>query len=85
MKSNTVPIEKGTETQDVQQRRGQVGQSNTVPIEKGTETYSTWNKRRRNIVKATPSPSRRGLKHEADAILLAERRGKQHRPHREGD
>jgi len=37
--SNTVPIEKGTETKIDGARIGDaVGRSNTVPIEKGTET-----------------------------------------------
>ncbi len=62
LKSNTVPIEKGTETGISHASAASYEQSNTVPIEKGTETHLAQNLQFPRRPKATPSPSRRGLK-----------------------
>ena len=61
--SNTVPLEKGTETENnvavgAEVKRG----SNTVPLEKGTETAKAASQELCHGQEATPSPSRRGLK-----------------------
>ncbi len=84
-RSNTVPIEKGTETEAASAvGSGTTRRSNTVPIEKGTETViEPWMQDEFSL-EATPSPSRRGLKQEEGPVLLVEIE-KQHRPHREGD
>ena len=63
-RSNTVPIEKGTETAGKAMPAEICLRSNTVPIEKGTETrYSL--ALSQPTAEATPSPSRRGLKHKS--------------------
>ena len=60
---NTVPIEKGTETNELTRRVGTLlSRCNTVPIEKGTETHQTLATVSQERPDATPSPSRRGLK-----------------------
>ena len=83
---NTVPIEKGTETDDEDAQEGFVlDRCNTVPIEKGTETKLFINGDLSRRLDATPSPSRRGLKLYATETRTRYTRRMQHRPHREGD
>ena len=61
---NTVPIEKGTETiYGLTTPRLLSQRCNTVPIEKGTETRIAPRLPPLMAGDATPSPSRRGLKH----------------------
>ena len=83
--SNTVPIEKGTETKsENHETLSSFDQSNTVPIEKGTETRKQPNADRLRIQSNTV-PIEKGTETTMSWGRCLPKRTKQHRPHREGD
>ena len=84
-RSNTVPIEKGTETVDVHDLLGRHREATPSPSRRGLKHFLIPRAAGPQLAEATPSPSRRGLKPDPRRSSAAWCGPKQHRPHREGD